>query len=111
MASVAALNPDSTIALFSNEGDWVNAEAPGANLVSTAPRLAQGSWNPDTSFIGPGNTRRGTVDPDSFVAGFSTWSGTSFAAPVLAGRYLARLAEKEVARTVSARRPLIGLGR
>ena len=44
MASVAALNPDSTVALFSNDGDWVNAEAPGANLVSTAPVLAQGAW-------------------------------------------------------------------
>ena len=111
MASVAALNPDSTVALFSNEGDWVNAEALGANLVSTAPSLAQGSWAQDTYLDGPDGTRRGTVDPDCFVGGFSTWSGTSFAAPVLAGRYLARLAEKPVARTVAARAILIGLGR
>ncbi len=111
MASVAALNPDSTVALFSNDGEWVNAEAPGANLVSTAPVFAQGGWTPDTSFVGLAQTRRGTVDPDSFVAGFSTWSGTSFAAPVLAGRYLARLAAKPVPRSVKAREPLLGLGR
>ncbi|MGS0688133.1 S8 family serine peptidase [Nakamurella sp. GG22] len=111
MASVAALNPDSTVALFSNDGEWVNAEAPGANLVSTAPVLAQGAWTSDTSFIGIKDARRGTVDPDSFVAGFSTWSGTSFAAPVLAGRYLARLAGEPVPRSVKARQPLLGLGR
>ena len=111
MASVAALNPDSTVALFSNDGDWVNAEAPGANLVSTAPVLAQGAWTSDTSFIGITDAIRGTVDPDSFVAGFSTWSGTSFAAPVLAGRYLARLAAEPVPRSVKARQPLLGLGR
>ena len=111
MASVAALNPDSTVALFSNEGDWVNAEAPGANLVSTAPIIAQGAWSQDTSFVGPRKTQRGTVDPDSFVSGFATWSGTSFAAPVLAGRYVANLATKAVPRTVKDRQPLIGLGR
>lgn len=111
MASVAALNPDATIALFSNEGDWVNAEAPGANLVSTAPRSAQGGWTQDTYFVGPAHTRRGTVDPDSFVGGFCTWSGTSFAAPVLAGGYLAELARKPVPNTVKDRQLLIGLGR
>ena len=111
MASVAALNPDSTVALFSNEGDWVNAEAPGANLVSTAPIIAQGAWSQDTSFVGPRKTQRGTVDPDSFVGGFATWSGTSFAAPVLAGRYVANLATKAVPRTVKDRQSLIGLGR
>ena len=111
MASVAALNPDSTVALFSNDGDWVNSEAPGANLVSTAPIRARGSWTQDTYFVAPDKSRRGTIDPDSFASGFSTWSGTSFAAPVLAGRYLARLASAAVARTVAAREPLLGLGR
>ena len=111
MASVAALNPDCTVALFSNDGDWVNAEAPGANLVSTAPRTAKGGWMPDTQFAGPRSTRRGTVDPDLFTAGFSTWSGTSFAAPVLAGRFIAKLAATPTARTVGARSSLVGLGR
>jgi len=111
IAGVAALNPDETVALFSNEGNWVNAEAPGANLVSTAPVTARGAWTQDTYFQGPAATSRGTVDPDSFAAGFCTWSGTSFAAPVLAGRYLAKLAVKAVPRTAEDRRSLIGLGR
>jgi hypothetical protein len=111
VASVAALNPDLTVALFSNEGDWVNAEAPGVNVVSTAPTSAAGAWMQDTYFVGPRKTHRGTIDPDAFVAGFSTWSGTSFAAPVLAGRYLATLAEKPIPRSVADRRSLIGLGR
>ena len=111
MASVAALNPDSTVALFSNDGPWVNAEAAGANLVSTAPTSAQGAWTQDTLLEGPLGGGRGTVDPDSFVAGFCTWSGTSFAAPVLAGRFLAGLVESGADDTVKARSPLIGLGR
>ena len=28
---------------------------------------------------------RGTIDPDDYSSGFAAWSGTSFAAPVLAG--------------------------
>jgi subtilisin family serine protease len=111
MACVAALNPDSTVALFSNDGDWVNAEAPGANLVSTAPVVAQGAWTQDTVTVGPGSTQRGTVDPDSFSGGFSTWSGTSFAAPVLAGRYLAALVKTDVARNAKTRRPLLAFKR
>lgn len=111
MASVAALNPDLSVALFSNDGEWVLAEAPGANVVSTAPTAAQGSWNQDTAFAGPGSTIRGTIDPDSFSGGFCTWSGTSFAAPVLAGWYLARLIEKKADRTIESRKHLVGLGR
>ena len=111
LASVAALNPDGSVALFSNDGDWVNAEAPGANLVSTAPTTAQGGWTQDTLFTGPNETVRATVDPDSFGSGFATWSGTSFAAPVLAGQYLARLVAEKAVRKFDVRRDLMGLGR
>jgi hypothetical protein len=110
MASVAALNPDSTVALFSNDGDWVNAEAAGANLVSTAPKWSRGGWNADTSFEGPNNTERSSIDPDSFTSGFCTWSGTSFAAPVLAGKYLAAVVKKAPA-SIEDRIALVGLGR
>lgn len=111
MASVAALNPDLTVALFSNEGTWVNAEAPGASLVSTSPVRFQGAWSAETSFVGPRKAQRGSVDADSFRSGFSTWSGTSFAAPVLAGRYLADLVALAPGRTVEERAPLVGLRR
>ena len=111
LVSVAALNPDLSVALFSNDGDWVVAEAAGANVVSTAPTSAQGGWNQDVAFAGPGPTRRGTIDPDAFSGGFCTWSGTSFAAPVLAGQYLANVVQQGADRTATTRRPLVGLGR
>lgn len=111
MASVVALNPDYSVALFSNDGAWANAEAAGANVVSTAPKFSQGGWGPDTSFEGPLETHRSTIDPDSFTSGFCTWSGTSFAAPVLAGAFLAAVVEQSAARSITERIPLVGLGR
>ncbi|MEP7177754.1 MAG: S8/S53 family peptidase [Pseudonocardiales bacterium] len=85
LLSVGALNPDRTIALFSNAGPWVSCHRPGAVLVSTFPvtfdAAAQASYRVDV----PNDGTRSTVDPDNFENGFGTWSGTSFAAPVLAG--------------------------
>jgi subtilisin family serine protease len=37
-------------------------------------------------FLMPGEGWRETIDPDDFSSGFGTWSGTSFAAPILAGQ-------------------------
>ncbi len=91
MLAVAALNPDGSVALFSNDASWVNGEAAGANVVSTAPVLASGAWSAGTVLRGPNGQWRGTIDPDRFSSGFATWSGTSFAAPVLAGEYLSKL--------------------
>jgi subtilisin family serine protease len=88
--SVAALNPDGTVALFSNDGDWVIAQAEGANVVSTAPTTIQGGLSPAANVRVDGRTRS-TLDPDRYCGGFATWSGTSFAAPVLAGRFLSLL--------------------
>ena len=34
----------------------------------------------------PSGEFRSTIDPDDFWGGFGVWSGTSFAAPVLAGQ-------------------------
>ena len=53
--------------------------------------LASGAWSADTALVQPDGKPRGTIDPDSFSSGFATWSGTSFAAPVLAGRFAAAL--------------------
>jgi hypothetical protein len=106
LVAVAALNPDSSVALFSNDADWVNGEAPGANVVSTAPVLASGAWSADTR-VDPDGNPRGTIDPDSFSSGFATWSGTSFAAPVLAGRYAAALSAAGCPTDAEKRRALI----
>ena len=38
---------------------------------------------------------RASIDPDSFVDGFGTWSGTSFATPILAARLASRLLEAD----------------
>ena len=107
LLSVAALNPDRSVALFSNEGPWVNGEAPGANVVSTAPVHVAGAWSADTRLIGPNGERRGTIDPDQFSSGFATWSGTSFAAPVLAGEFLAGLVTLGCPKGAAERRNLI----
>jgi subtilisin family serine protease len=90
--TVGATNPDGTVALFSNDGPWVTCTRPGASLVSTAPTTIDGAVAPSRSvdeLWGPG--RRATIDPEGFQGGFATWSGTSFAAPVLAGELASHL--------------------
>ncbi|GAA4905309.1 subtilase family protein [Stackebrandtia albiflava] len=81
--SVAALNPNGTVAMFSNEGSWVNCYATGAGLVSTFPTFASGSRSPDRQSAGLRRRREG-FDADDFSSGFAVWNGTSFAAPVAA---------------------------
>lgn len=88
LVSVAALNPDGAVAQFSNDGPWVTAAEIGVNLVSTVPRTADGSSVPGRRWAGPGGRLRAGSDHDDFDSGFACWSGTSFAAPVLAGRYV-----------------------
>jgi len=95
LVSVGSRNPDASIALFSNSGSWVTAWDVGAALVSTFPITFNGgalsSAEVADQFAG---APRCTIDPDSYgtidpsfsSGGFGTWSGTSFAAPVLAGR-------------------------
>jgi serine protease len=93
IVSVGALNPNGTKALFSNDGDWVNTWDSGAALVSTYPRHLQGSFTPSArSFVKSKDHARETVDVDSFGSGFVVWSGTSFAAPLVAARLVAALA-------------------
>jgi subtilisin family serine protease len=85
LISVGALNPDRTIALFSNAGPWVTCHRPGAALVSTFPVTFDASGQASYRVDVPGDGVRSTIDPDNFHSGFGTWSGTSFAAPILAG--------------------------
>jgi subtilisin family serine protease len=84
LISVGALNPNGTVAMFSNAGEWVACNRPGADLVSTFPRTFQGGEAPAMEVTVDGVVRA-TIDPDDFSCGFGTWSGTSFAAPYLAG--------------------------
>ena len=92
--AVAALNPDSsTVAMFSNDGEWVNAHAVGASLVSTMPAFPPAAYQPALEVTGPRGSVRASIDADDYRGGFGVWSGTSFAAPVLAARHLARLAD------------------
>ena len=65
--SVAAVEDDGTRACFSNFGHWVDCATRGVGITSTFP-------------IWPG----GAPGPGPFD-GWATWSGTSFAAPRLAG--------------------------
>jgi len=87
LVSVGALNPNGSRALFSNSGDWVSCYRPGANVVSTLPTTFDGSTQPDV--VTPSGSE--SVDRDDFTGGFGVWSGTSFAAPVLAGEIAASL--------------------
>jgi hypothetical protein len=84
LVAVGATNPDGSIALFSNAGPWVRAYRPGAGLVSTVPMTFDAGQQPTYEVYVDGQ-RRATIDPDDFRSGFAVWSGTSFAAPILAG--------------------------
>ncbi len=86
LVSVGSQNPDSSVALFSNSGDHVTAWAPGAALVSTFPTTFDGGAAASVQIADPSGQPRRTIDQDCYRNGFGTWSGTSFAAPVLAGR-------------------------
>ena len=68
--------------------------APGVSLVSTVPVDFDGGIQAGTRDDKDGR-RRETLDVDDFRGGYGVWSGTSFAAPVVAGRIAARIAEGE----------------
>lgn len=91
---VTGQNPDGTLADFSNDGPWVVAARPGANVLSSMPTTFDGAEVPWQS----GDGLRRTVDPDNFASGFGLWSGTSFAAPVLAGELATSLLREREAR-------------
>lgn len=84
IVAVGALNPDGTVALFSNAGPWVRVHRPGAALISTLPKTFDAARNPSSATTYDGRVRS-TIDPDDFTSGFGIWHGTSFAAPILAG--------------------------
>jgi subtilisin family serine protease len=94
IVSVGALNPNGTDALFSNAGPWVRAYAPGAAVMSTLPQF-QGGLEPQARTEAYMRVRE-SIDPDDYTGGFALWSGTSFSAPLFAGRVAAELADEIV---------------
>ncbi|MGV8910265.1 MAG: S8 family serine peptidase, partial [Propionicimonas sp.] len=111
LVSVGSLNPNpSKVSLFSNSGSWVTTYRHGAAIVSTLPRIQNASSQASMDVAGidslPENKRhdvrtgklpspqdRSTIDLDDYTSGFGVWSGTSFAAPVLAGELAHVLAD------------------
>jgi hypothetical protein len=81
LISVGALNPNGTRAVFSDGGRWVTAWAPGAAVISTFPVDVNGADQPAIRV--PGQARE-SFDTDDYRGGFAAWSGTSFAAPMMA---------------------------
>ena len=72
VVSVGALTADLRPSPFSSHGWWVDCSAVGEGILST---YVQGTQSPEF-----------TGHPQTFPAdGFSRWSGTSFAAPQIAG--------------------------
>lgn len=71
VVGVAATGPDGGLAEFSNHGPWVDAAAPGVDVVSSFVQL---------------QARAGRSAPDTETRdyGYARWSGTSFAAPLIA---------------------------
>jgi thermitase len=70
VVGVAATGPDGQLAEFSNHGPWVDAAAPGVDVVSSFVHLQAGG--------------RSAPDTEIRDYGFARWSGTSFAAPLIA---------------------------
>jgi hypothetical protein len=107
--SVGALNPNGSKALFSDGGRWVRAWAAGAAVVSTYPDDVNGSLTSQVRVhthpgrLTPSGGRpddREALDPDDFRGGFAAWSGTSFAAPLIAARIAAQLLEQAAVNSV-----------
>jgi Subtilase family len=86
LISVGALNPNGSRALFSDDGGWVSAWAAGAAVLSTFPDDIDASRRPEVRVPGrgPSPAERTALDPDDYRGGFAVWSGTSFAAPMIA---------------------------
>jgi subtilisin family serine protease len=80
--SVGALDEWGVQAGYSNFGPWVQVWARGSNIVNAYPKGAYQYAEPP---YGPGDTV-------TFPQWLARWSGTSFAAPIVAGRIAAYLA-------------------
>lgn len=78
--SVGALDRDGDRAAFSDFGSWVDLYAPGVDIVNAYPN---GTYN----YREPPRTGQ----TSEFTNGMASWSGTSFATPIVAGMIAARM--------------------
>ena len=77
-------------------------------MISTIPIEIQGAVQATISIPNPETGRtRATIDPDDYSSGFATWSGTSFAAPALAGTYLRALGKAGRPADIVKRRAIL----
>lgn len=85
--SVGALDPDGKRAPFSNFGPWVKCWARGAAVISTMP-MGNAAADPLEALMAtteqPPLDPRPDGSPDEYDSGAALWSGTSFAAPLVA---------------------------
>ncbi|MEU0521684.1 S8/S53 family peptidase [Streptosporangium sp. NPDC006007] len=92
MLAVGAKNPDGTVAIFSNEHEAIQWLAPGAAVVSTFPPGIKGSGAPDLRPPDVHPPGRASFDRDNYNE-FATWSGSSFAVPILGAAIMALMIE------------------
>lgn len=71
VVAVAAVDKAGQRSVYSNYGHWVDCATPGDDVISTFPNFDPGDGNP--------------------FQGWACWSGTSFAAPYLAGLIAAEM--------------------
>ena len=80
-----------TIALFSNAGEWVACHRRGAALVSTFPTTStRRRAGLRAVVVVPVTACARPSTPTTSAAASASWSGTSFAAPILAGQLAQR---------------------
>ncbi len=91
VVAVGALDADGGPAPFSNRGPWVDAAALGTDVESAFPHQS-----------------RGRLDGAHVADGYARWSGTSFAAAVVAGVVAARVNGKGQSGAEAARSMLAG---
>jgi hypothetical protein len=92
-------------AWFSNYGPWVDASAAGVDVVAQYPRLADLPGDDARAIVVEDYEPPGTDPPpedpllaSDFVTEWATWSGTSFAAPLVAAKLALEL-KKEPTET------------
>jgi hypothetical protein len=109
--SVGALNLGwDARASFSNFGGWVDCYAPGDNLINAYP---SGTY----TYTEPPHPVPPAAPDTATFTGMASWSGTSFATPVVAGLVAARMTEtgengvQAAAALLAAAPALPGVGR